>query len=84
MKARIWLGFLCLSTPNLEGKVKHWKMLRKVKGVIEAHLLYGVHDMVAVVEVDTVDRVKEVVSANIRRIEGVRSTLTMIVMEGKG
>ena len=58
--------------------------LRKVKGVIEAHLLYGVHDMVAVVEVDTVDRVKEVVSANIRRIEGVRSTLTMIVMEGKG
>lgn len=58
--------------------------LRKVKGVIEAHLLYGVHDMVAVVEVDTVDRVKEVVSANIRRIEGVRSTLTMIVIEGKG
>lgn len=58
--------------------------LRQVEGVIEAYLLYGVHDMVAVVEVDTVDRVKEVVSKNIRRIEGVRSTLSMIVMEEKG
>ena len=58
--------------------------LRQVEGVIEGYLLYGVHDMVAVVEVDTVDRVKEVVSKNIRRIEGVHSTLSMIVMEEKG
>ncbi len=58
--------------------------LRKVKGVIEAYMLYGVHDIVALVEVDTVDRVKEVVTATIRRIDGVRSTLSMIVVERKG
>lgn len=55
--------------------------LRKVNGVKEAYMLYGVHDLVALVEVDSVDRVKEVVSATIRRIGGVRSTLSMMVVE---
>ena len=58
--------------------------LRKMRGVIEAYMLNGVHDIVALVEVDSVDLMKEVVTETIRRIEGVRSTLSMIVVEGKG
>jgi len=36
-----------------------------------------------VIEVDTVESIKEVVYANIRRMEGTFFTMSMIVIEGK-
>lgn len=57
--------------------------LRKVEGIAEAHMVYGVYDIVATVKSDTMDKLKEVVAWNIRRMESVRSTSTMIVMEGQ-
>ncbi|MFQ6075755.1 MAG: Lrp/AsnC family transcriptional regulator [Candidatus Bathyarchaeia archaeon] len=56
--------------------------LRKVKGVNEAYVVYGVYDIVAKLEAESMDKLKEVVTWNIRRLDKVRSTLTMIVMEG--
>jgi DNA-binding Lrp family transcriptional regulator len=58
--------------------------LREAEGVREVYMVYGVYDIVAVVEADTVESVKEVILASIRRIEGVRTTMSMIVIEGKG
>ena len=57
--------------------------LRETKGIKEAYVLFGVYDMVAVIEVDTVESVKEVVYANIRRMEGTFFSMSMIVIEGK-
>lgn len=56
--------------------------LRKVKNVKEAYLVYGVYDIVAKVEAETLDKLKEIVTGSIRRSDKVRSTLTMIVVEG--
>jgi len=54
-----------------------------VKGhVKEAYQVYGVYDIVARVEAETMDKLKEVVTWGIRRLPHVRSTLTMIVVEG--
>lgn len=58
------------------------KELRKIPNVKEAHLVYGVYDIVARVEAETMDKLKEIVTWKIRRLDKVRSTLTMIVMEG--
>lgn len=55
--------------------------LRKLKGVSEAYIVYGVYDIVAKLEAESMDKLKEVVTWNIRRLDKVRSTLTMIVME---
>ncbi len=57
--------------------------LRKVPAVKEAYFVYGVYDIVAKVETGDVRELKEVVVTKIRRLGYVRSTLTMIVMEGK-
>jgi DNA-binding Lrp family transcriptional regulator len=57
------------------------KDLKKVEGVEEAHAVYGVYDIIARVKASTMDRLKEIVTWKVRRLDKVRSTLTMIVVE---
>lgn len=57
------------------------KELQKVEGVQEAYVVYGVYDVVAKIRADTMDRLKDVVTWHVRRLNKVRSTLTMIVVE---
>ena len=59
------------------------KSLRKVPEVKEAYLAYGVYDLVAKVETDSMDRLKEVITWKVRGLDGIKSTLTTVVMEGK-
>ena len=55
--------------------------LRKITNVTEVYVVYGVYDLIAKVEADTMEKVKETITWHIRRLEKVRSTLTMIVVE---
>jgi DNA-binding Lrp family transcriptional regulator len=57
------------------------KDLKKVEGVEEAFSVYGVYDIIARVKAETMDKLKDVVTWRIRRLDKVRSTLTMIVVE---
>ncbi|MCL5876278.1 MAG: Lrp/AsnC ligand binding domain-containing protein [Candidatus Bathyarchaeota archaeon] len=61
------------------------KELKKVEGVEEneTSAVYGVYDIVARVSADTMDKLKEIVTWRIRKLDKVRSTLTMIVVEDK-
>ncbi len=65
--------------PGSEDKVLN--EVRKVPNVKECHRVYGVYDMIAKVEADSMDALKEIVTWKIRRLDGVRSTLTAIVIE---
>jgi DNA-binding Lrp family transcriptional regulator len=56
--------------------------LRKLPNVKESYVVYGVYDLVAKVEADSMDKLKEIVTWKVRRLDKVRSTLTMIVVEG--
>ena len=55
--------------------------LKKITNVTEVYEVYGVHDLILKVEADTTEKVKETITYHIRRLEKVRSTLTMIVVE---
>ncbi len=57
------------------------KELKKVEGVTEAFVVYGVYDVVAKIRADTMDKLKDMVTWHVRRLNKVRSTLTMIVVE---
>lgn len=57
------------------------KELKKVEGVVEAFVVYGVYDVVAKIRADTMDKLKDIVTWHVRRLNKVRSTLTMIVVE---
>lgn len=53
--------------------------LKKVEGVTEAFKVYGVYDIVAKVEAQTLEKVKETVAWKLRKISDVKSTITMLV-----
>jgi DNA-binding Lrp family transcriptional regulator len=52
-----------------------------VEGVVEAYAVYGVYYVVAKIKADSMDKLKEIVTWHVRRLDKVRSTLTMIVVE---
>jgi DNA-binding Lrp family transcriptional regulator len=58
------------------------KELRSMPNVKESFIAYGAYDIVAKVEADSMDKLKELVNGKIRRLTKVRSTLTMIIVEG--
>jgi DNA-binding Lrp family transcriptional regulator len=55
--------------------------IKKITNVKEAHAVYGVYDIVVKIEADTMDKLKETVTWKVRRLNKVRSTLTMIAIE---
>jgi DNA-binding Lrp family transcriptional regulator len=58
------------------------KELRKLKGITEVHTLYGMHDIIAKVEIgNQPDKLKEDIIWKIRRINEVQSTTTLIVAD---
>ena len=56
------------------------KGLKEIGEVKEAHMVYGVYDIIARIETDTMQELKDIISWKIRRLDKVRSTLTMIVV----
>ena len=56
------------------------KKIKAVEGVEEAEMVYGVHDIVAKVKTETMDRLKHVIAYNIRALPNVHSTQTMLVI----
>ena len=57
------------------------KKLREIPNVKEVYVVYGVYDIVARVEADTMEKVKETITWHIRRLDKVRRTLTKFVVE---
>ena len=55
--------------------------LRKIPNVKESYVTYGIYDIVTRVEAESMEKLKEIVTWKIRRLDKMRSTLTMIVVE---
>ncbi|MGA2573289.1 MAG: Lrp/AsnC ligand binding domain-containing protein [Candidatus Methanomethylicaceae archaeon] len=55
--------------------------LKKIPEVKASYVVYGVYDIVIMLESGTLDKLREMVTKKIRQMDNVRSTMTMIVME---
>ena len=73
------IAFVLINT-NLGADAEVGDALRKVDEVKEVYGVYGVYDIVVRIEADTLDQLKDTISSQIRTLENVRSTLTMIVV----
>jgi len=54
--------------------------LKKVEGIVEAYQVFGIYDMVVVVEAESDEQLKEIVFSRIRTLKYVRPTLTLNVV----
>ncbi len=68
---------------NVEGGMEDnvLKQVRSIDGVSEAHVSYGVYDLIVKVKAGSMQELKDVVTHKIRQIKDVQSTLTLLMIE---
>lgn len=71
----------CLISAEAGAVRRVFDRVRAVAGVAEVNPTAGPYDMVARIEVDSVERLTKAVFADIRGIPGVENTTTLIVVE---
>ncbi len=76
------MAFILINT-EMGSETEVLEALKKVVNVKEAFVVYGVYDLVARVEADTMDQLKDIVTWKIRRLDKVRSTLTMMAVQSQ-
>lgn len=57
--------------------------LKKIDGVKEVHGTFGAYDILAKVEAAQVEPLRETITWKIRKIDKIRSTLTLMAIEGQ-
>jgi len=57
--------------------------LKNLDNVIEVHGTFGAYDILAKIESATVDVLRETITWKIRKIDQIRSTLTLMGIEGQ-
>ena len=57
--------------------------LEKLDSVVEIFPVYGVYDIVAKIQAETMEKLKNIVTCKVRSLDDVRSTITMLILEAK-
>lgn len=70
-------AFVLLNTElGMESKII--EALNGVEEITNIHSLYGIYDLIIEMEADSMDRIKEVVFNQVRRLDNVKSTITLL------
>ena len=59
------------------------KALNTIMGVKEAYITYGVYDIIAKIQTDTDEQLKNIINRKLAILEHVRATLTIITLDPK-
>jgi DNA-binding Lrp family transcriptional regulator len=54
--------------------------LLELPEVKEIYMVYGVHDLIVILETDNMDAMRTLITQKIRKIPGVKSTITSIII----
>ena len=55
--------------------------IRKIPEIKASNMVYGIYDIVATIQSESLEKLREMVTKKIRQLDEVRSTVTMIVIE---
>ena len=58
--------------------------LKQIEQVMEVHGTFGAYDIIAKVQAESADQLREAITWKIRKMNKIRSTLTLTVVEGQG
>jgi DNA-binding Lrp family transcriptional regulator len=72
-------AFICINTLACSATVV--EDLKKVSGVSEVYPSKGLYDVVALVEARSMNELREVILPDIRKVDNMKSTLTLTVLE---
>jgi len=75
----VTVAFLLIST-YLGAEEEVFLAVEEISEVTEAYKVYGIYDIIARIEAETPQEIKET-AAQIRHLENVRSTMTLMCMD---
>jgi len=55
--------------------------IKKIPHVKEVYPVYGVYDVLMIIESDSMESLRETITDQIRKLDGIKSTLTMIIVK---
>ena len=58
--------------------------LKQIEQVKEVHGTFGAYDIIAKINAESADKLREAITSKIRKMDKIRSTLTLTVVEGQG
>ena len=58
--------------------------LKQIEQVKEVHGTFGAYDIIAKVQTESADKLREAITWKIRKMDKIRSTLSLTVVEGQG
>ena len=59
------------------------KQLKELEGVTEVHGTFGAYDILSKIESSSVESLRETITWKIRKIDKIRSTLTLMGIDGQ-
>jgi DNA-binding Lrp family transcriptional regulator len=69
---------------TIGSEVKIISEIAKLSGVKEVRGTYGVHDIFVKVKSDNVETMNHTITTKVRRLPGITSTVTLVVIEEQG
>ena len=58
--------------------------LKQIDQVKEVHGTFGAYDIIAKIQAESADKLREAITWKIRKMDKIRSTLTLTIVEGQG
>lgn len=55
--------------------------IKKISRVKEVYPVYGVYDVLMIIESDSMESLREAITDQVRKLDGIKSTLTMIIVK---
>jgi len=75
------ISAVVLVNTDIESQDRVLESLKLVEGVEEAHALYGVYDFLIKIKATTIDKIKDITKLRIKKIDGVTSSLTLMIID---
>jgi len=72
-------GAIVLITAEIGEEARILEEVCKIEEVERGYLIYGVYDIILEVRARSMEELEQIITGRIRQIDGVRSTLTLIV-----
>ena len=71
-------AFVLINVETGKEREIYWE-LKKIPYVIESNIVYGIYDLIIRLETENLDTLKAIITKNIRTIEFIDKTFTMII-----
>jgi DNA-binding Lrp family transcriptional regulator len=73
-------AYILLNT-QIGAETQVLKALKRIEGVIEAHSLWGVYDIIANVKANSIEELKSIITKQIEKVGQINSKLTMMIAD---